>query len=342
MTRPALSVLTLAAAVAVGGAAAPVPKPAGENAPPALEQLRRQDARVGAMAWRLARAGLGLCADTGPVAGWTLHDLAQYGPNRRAEAKAWFGLDAAAPSVLAVAPGGPAERAGLRPDDVLEAVNGRSLAGGAPAPAESRAPGTYAGMERALGALDAALRAGPARLSVRRGDARLALTLTPETACAYEVQLIPSSRLNASADGRRVFVTTALVDYAAADDDLAVVLGHEYAHDVLRHAARGRASLFGARPGAVRAAEREADYVGLYLAARAGYAVDGAAGFWRRFAADYGAGASLSLSHPGARERAAIMEAAVREIAAKRARGEPLEPAAAGLPNLGAKSGGSL
>ncbi|NEX92344.1 M48 family metallopeptidase [Caulobacter sp. 17J65-9] len=334
MKRSVLAVLACAGAACAPvqlALAAPLRDDVAVERRAALEQLRRQDLRVATVAHRIVTASAGLCQDTGPVAGWVLHDLRQYGPNLRDEARAHFGLDEAAPSLLGVVQDGPAARAGLQADDVLLAVNGQTLASPAGKP---KVQGDYAPMEAALARLDAAMRAGPVELTVRRSGVELTVVLAPVTACAYDAQLIPSEQLNASADGRHVFVTTAMADYAKTDDELAIVLGHEFAHDVLRHRtrldqggfARKLLGNLGTNPADLRRAEREADHAGLYLAARAGYDVSGARDFWRRFAADYGSGAYFSLSHPGARERAENIEATWREIEAKRAAGQPLVP----------------
>jgi predicted Zn-dependent protease len=131
-----------------------------------------------------------------------------------------------------------------------------------------------------------------------------------------------------------VFVTTGLIRYAVTDDALAIVLGHEYAHDVLHHRQRldrhGFARAFlgqlGSTPASLMTAEKEADYVGLYLAARAGYDISAAPEFWRRLAADYGDAWYVRWSHPGSLERAAALEAARAEIQQKIKAREPLVP----------------
>ena len=137
--------------------------------------------------------------------------------------------------------------------------------------------------------------------------------------------------MSASADGRHVFISTAMVDYAQSDDMLALALGHEFAHDLLRHhdrldqvgIARKTLGDLGATPGSLWLAEKEADYVGLYLSARAGYDVSEAPEFWRRFPKVAG---ELSWSHPDADERAAALAATRDEIQAKARNGQPLIP----------------
>ena len=84
--------------------------------------------------------------------------------------------------------------------------------------------------------------------------------------------------------------------FVRSDDELAWVLAHEIAHDVLNHSqnARLRAMLsafLGATVGDSRMAaasppqsslEAQADYVGSYIMARAGYDLEGMEQEWRR------------------------------------------------------------
>lgn len=301
--------LALCIALCAGAAAAkPVADAAAE-----FTALQTLEARVAAVAWRLTSANTELCPATGPQTGLTLHDAWQYAPSSRAAAVRFFQLTDA-PAVMAVAPGSPAESAGLKAGDAIAAVNRASLRD--PSPAD--APESYAGVERALTWIDLALKRGPAVLTVPRDGEDQKLTLQPVVGCDYEVQLVPSSRMEANADGRVVTVTTALVRYAASDDDLALVVGHEMAHNVLRHAENRR--------GGQRARERAADRVGLYLTARAGYDISGADAFWRRFGDDNWRARLGVLTHPSptARSKAIAKEAA--EIARRRAAGEPLVP----------------
>ena len=66
--------------------------------------------------------------------------------------------------------------------------------------------------------------------------------------------------------------------------------------------------------------------MGLYLTARAGYDVRGAADFWRAFAADFSAADFVQLTHPGSRSRIAQETAARDEILRKQAAGVALLP----------------
>jgi hypothetical protein len=293
----------------------------------ALEQLRAQDARVAVIAFRLATANVDLCDDRGPQFGLVLHSARQYSPRLRPTVRRVLGaVDGV--SIEAVTPAGPAAAAGLRPGDVIVEVGERRFG---EATRDDDSPASYALVEQVWSALN---RAGGVRVVVRRGEERLAAELTPQPGCAYDVQLTPSSAINASADGRHVFVTTGMAAYAANDDDLALVLGHELGHDVLHHRevldsggfARNLLGNLGASRADLVRAERDADYVGLYLTSRAGYDISGADTFWRRFAADQGDSWLLRWSHPSKASRAQALADTREEIERKRREGAPLIP----------------
>lgn len=295
-----------------------------------LQELRHDDERVATVAFRIAITNGELCTDKAPLTGLVLSSLLQYRPGLRTAAAEALGLSSE-PTIEAIVPGSPASISGLRVGDVILAINGTLLN---PAHGASDAPVTYQGVERALAQLGAALDRGGVTLTVRRSRAEALVELRSVSGCAYDAQVLPSKEMNASADGRHVFIATGLVRYAVTDDDLAVVLAHEYAHNILHHHtqldrhgfARKILGPVGSTPGSLRTAEKEADYVGLYLLARAGYAITAAPRFWRRFAADYGDAWYVRWSHPGSLERAASLEAARREIQEKITAGQPLAP----------------
>lgn len=312
------------------------PPPGPPQAPgrrdPTLAGLRNDDQRVADIAYRIVTANVDLCSDVKPQTGLVLQSALQYSPRARAAAEQAFQLGDGA-SIEAVATGSPASAAGLRDGDMLLAVDGRALAASAPAPQQGadERPATRAPVDDAEAAIDAALAEGPARLGFRRGAAPFEVILARRLGCAYDAQVLPGPVLNASADGRHVFISAALVDYARTDDMLAVFLGHEFAHDVLHHhqredekgLARNVLGELGSSPASHMVAEKEADYVGLYLMARAGYDISQAPEVFRDIPDDM---SEFSLTHPGNQERAAALAATRDEILAKRQRGEPLIP----------------
>ncbi|GAA0611273.1 hypothetical protein GCM10009422_02690 [Brevundimonas kwangchunensis] len=295
-----------------------------------LTNLTALDQRVARVAWRLSTANTDLCPVVRQSAGWALHSAGQYSAEMRSYAESRFSLDGDLPGVLSAPSGSPAALAALETGDVIVSVNGERMTPGA-----SGRAAQFEGLAANIARLDAAFARGPAELSVRRRGQLISTRIQPVSACGYEVQLNPSDELNARADGRRLFISTALASFAQTDDDLALILGHELAHNVLRHRSWSET---GGEGRTVVAAdcdprlcadgnhERQADRVGLYLMARAGYDPAIAAPFWRRFAESNWRVRYPSLAHASAGVRATRLEAVQAEIEAKRASGEPLLP----------------
>jgi hypothetical protein len=325
MIRVFLSgLLAVFVSIAAPSAGAAAPEPADRS----LLAMRGLDQRVAAIGYRLATGGRALCAAHENLPGFAVHDLSQYGASFRPAAIRAFGLDAG-PAVLALVPGGPADRAGLRLDDVLLSLDGRALPHGDPGRDRS-----FDRMAQILDALDAAFADGSAEIVIGRAGARLTLQVGTEPGCASRFQLVPSGRMNAEADGRYVQVTTAIASYVADDAELAAVLAHEFAHNSLGHrvrldaarVSRGFFGNFGRNAARIRETEIEADRFSIYLLDRAGYDPEAAVRFWTRFG-QHGLNFLGSPTHPNWRNRIALFETEIAAIRRARAEGrEPLPP----------------
>jgi Peptidase family M48 len=305
---------------------------AGAAAQPAREAsllaTRALDPCIATISHRLARGSRELCANRQNLPGFAVHDLSQYGADFRPAASRAFGLDAG-PGVLALVNGGPAERAGLRLDDVLLSLDGRPLPHGAPDRQRS-----FDRMTQILDAIEAAFADGTAEAEIRRAGAPLTLRLGSEPGCASRFQLILDRGMNARADGRYVQVTAALAGYAADDAELAAVLAHEFAHNLLGHrvrldqagVARGFFGNFGRNARNIRETEIEADRLSVYLMDRAGYDPDAAVRFWSRFGRR-GLNFLGSPTHPNWRSRVALLDTEIAAIRSARAAGRvPVPP----------------
>lgn len=242
-------------------------------------------------------------------------------------------------SVIAVAPNSPAAKAGMAPGDRLVAVGGTALA-----------PTYRARDEMAKLFADT----GPvATLTLERaissGEwARRDVTVARERICDMQSRVMVTEVINAYATGSELVATTGLLRFLPDDAEFAVIVGHEIAHNIERHAGTGVgnpriASLMdffnsvwsakpkegnGVRTPISQAYEAEADYVGLYLIARAGFPPAAAQNVYRRFAISTPSSinAGLDSSHPASPARVVLLGEAAREIEAKRTAGLPLIP----------------
>ena len=202
--------------------------------------------------------------------------------------------------VLHVVPHGPGDVAGVRSGDVVVSLAGRAVRDG-----------------EHLAVLQGDLLHGTFEIGIDRAGAAQALQVTRVAECWYDVAIIVSAFPNAFANGRIIYATTGLLREVESDGELALVIGHELAHNVLGHSV-----------ASFKRAEQEADYLGCYFAARAGYDVSQAAAYWRRVAREFPVLVSenASYAHSGTATRAAALTRTVAEIQEKLRGGAPLVP----------------
>jgi len=312
---PAAILLLAAGGPVVASAAAE----AAQQAPGATTTtLRQADARIAAIAYRLALAGRPLCPSPYPLTGLVFHHLGEYLPADRPGMIARYGLDRG-PGLLTVLAGTPAAEAGLRAGDVLLAVNGHALPSAAAELAE-RDPGKWRPVaERGERQIEEALRLGPARLTVLREGRETALSLGARPGCFGRVRLARNPTVNAFSNGHDVVVTTGMLDFVRGDDELALIIGHEMSHFILGHPPMHDGdkllASIGIRSDVFWKREEAADRLALRLMAAAGYDLDAVIPFWRRFLGKYDSDPQIFRYHPslGARERIAREEiAAIR------------------------------
>lgn len=284
----------------------------------ALLDLQAADLRLANVAYRLATTGAPICPATSALTGMTLHDLSQYTPGLRDAARSAFGLDQDV-AVLAIAPNSPAAAAGIQAGDAVI-----SVAGVAVPPLGVTSAADFSRIERSYALVEHAAAAGPVPLIVRRAGRELARTVTPIVGCASRVQLVPGGDVSARADGKVLSVTAGLLAFTRNDDELAIVVAHEMAHNALSH--RANRAPGETRSAATRATEREADRFGFYLMAWAGYDFGASPAFWERLYRGPAGGLFGPRTHLGRRERIDGAVRVIQEIEVKRAGGAPLKP----------------
>lgn len=240
--------------------------------------------------------------------------------------------------IMAVLPGGGADKAGVRRGDKLLAVEDSSIP-----------TGLNAERQAASILLPLMKNRSTVKLTVLRKDAEIPMTVPLTYACAFGVELGNADHVNAYNDGRRVLITRGMMSFVQSDAELAYILAKEMAHNSLRHASKQQAvgtvsaiieNLVRIQPDLSSMAgsagvktmpqhlETEADKLALYMLARAGYSIDGVARFWQRLATRYPATVlnSYTAIHPVTAQRLSAIEKAVAEIKNKQASQRPLLP----------------
>jgi len=204
-----------------------------------------------------------------------------------------------------VVPGLPADRGGLRAGDVVTRIGGKKPK-----------------RRTQLDSLRNTGTKGNVRLTAERPDGTVEFELESRLGCAEPSRFWFGTTVNAFATHfgslTGTYVYGGLLDLFESDDELATILGHELAHLILKHT----------QMRTTQRNEADADYLGVYLAARAGFDVSKAIDVEDRLARtnpfstiDWG-----FYSHPMSPARSLELRAAIDEIAGKRERGEPLEP----------------
>jgi len=311
-------------------------------------------ARVERVALAVFRGGRQLCGSrVAPTLGLAYANRDSFNPALQPAADELLGFDEHL-KVTRIVEGSPAAKAGLQAGDVLMTLGGRMVPSGAGAAA------SFTGLVRTLPA-----GGRPVPLAVQRAGVAEQLAVTPELVCDFDITVMESDEVNAFTDGRTIRVMSGLLGMVVDDDELALVLSHELGHNIMNHIAiqkwqamggavagvmmdvlaaavgidsHGKFTRAGVAAGTLRHSvgrERQADYIGLYVMARAGYNVDVAPQLWRRMAALTPRESKAMPTHPAPPERLAAMERAVAEIKAKQAAGLPLVPDPATIARLG-------
>ena len=311
-----------------------------------IEQIRDYFAnrsRLQSIAFRIRAANRDACnnrasAEIGLEAG-TIESLPR---EYRSFAHEALSLSWTQATVLSVAETSPAAIAGIKPGDHVLTFNNEAVP-------RSGTRGWIAQFVRNNGER-------PVRVLVRRDGVDNIRMVSPVLVCATPVQLTADPVPNAFTTGDKIVIHSSLLRMARTDAQLALVVGHELAHVTLGHLDKQRANEFlGQASGIIidrvllaatvwtgglftrelgRAGrlafsvdfEREADYVGAYYAARAGYDLVGAEEFWRTYSLEIPDSIRAGKTHPVTPVRFVQLQKVVAEIADKRRRNVQLIP----------------
>lgn len=244
--------------------------------------------------------------------------------------------------IVGVSPGSPAQKAGIKIGDRLIAINSTKI------------PVSKDAVEVTRKALTSAPNSTATIHFVRDGTTA-EVTIQATTVAKLGHIVTVEGGINAYADGENIIIPWAMMRFAR-DEELQVVIAHEIAHNVMGHIeARKRnaliAGLFGALGDIAMASagyrtggyytqqfaalgaqafsqdfEREADYVGMYILARAGFPLEYAPNLWRYFAQIDPSAIAYASTHPTTAERFVLLEQTAKEIREKESRAAPIFP----------------
>jgi Zn-dependent protease with chaperone function len=245
-------------------------------------------------------------------------------------------------TVIAIVPDGPAAKAGMKDKDELVSFNGWNV----PPTAITRWINAFMEENGEL----------PITVVARRGDEDMTFTVTPVTGCAIPILLETNPEANAYTDFSKIVIQSGFLRLLRSEGDLAVLVGHELGHNTMGHYRKKRMNgLVGAVGGSVIDGgfllggistggafsnylevaganafsvgfELEADYVGAYYAARAGYDLTGAEDMWQRLSLENPSSIRKASTHPTTPVRYLQMRKVIAEIAEKKVNNLPLTP----------------
>lgn len=310
-----------------------------------VEDIMNTNKRLQAVAAKVVVSGTDLCAEkVAPYYGIHVWNEDYFQKEWKVAAQSRYGLTAQV-HVSNVAAGSAGEKAGLKEGDIIQSVNGWLPPYGKEGPQKLSEKLTEFGKTGA-----------PVEFVVLRATEEVKVSVVPSQACDFKVHLSPDDVKNAYADGKNIVINKGMMDFFKSDEEIALVVSHELAHNSMKHIDAKKknatiAGLFGLLLDVAAAAggvntngdftrlasnaggsaysvefEQEADYVGLYFMAKAGYKIDDAPNFWRRMATSNAQSISMKTSHPTHPERFVALETAVKEIKDKIENKEQLKP----------------
>ncbi len=257
----------------------------------ALRELHALDVRIATLTDRLAVSGASLCPRK--VRRWplVLEDAALYPKGERQVATALYSLGNY-PVITS-----PESLAGF----AVTAIDGRPLGAANP-----RAP------HDRIDQIESAVERGADLTMVKAGISRR-VTPPGQMGCPSRSQVLPSTKRIARADGQIVQISTSVIAATANDHELAFILAHEMAHNILGHQAM--LDRTGRKAINVRSTEIDADRLGLRLMKSAGFDPRSAAPFWARYGRGLSEGIFSDGTHMRGKERVAFLTEEAAKLA---------------------------
>jgi len=303
-----------------------------------LENLKSLE-RINNIGYPILKAGLPLCVDRkSQYVGIKYATKDDFDKEYQDVAISILGLDSTL-KIISVVQTSPAETAGLQQGDILLSVNDID------APVGEKASEEFTKFLKKETEDNKNL-----SFRVVRGGIHETINVDTVETCDYPLIISSDGAVNAYADGNSIVITQGMMDFVSTDDELALVLGHELAHNSMRHINAKRINALGGLIFDILAAvlgvntqgaftqmaaqaysqefESEADYVGLYIVELSGHEIKDAAYFWRRMGVKHPGSIAKNhaASHPSSPERFVSIEDTIKEINQKKDAGTELMP----------------
>ena len=270
----------------------------------AYNSLIKQDLRLATVGYRLASANESFCKRKSRNPGWVLHDEQQYPDRQIARSVFQFRQPV---SIAALIAGGPADQAGMDKGVGLMSINDKVWVWDETAQAEAsgqRLESVSELIDKELATIGSV----SVKLETARGIRQF--KLDPPAVCASRFWVDVREKKDAGADGDKVRITSGMMGYVPDDSELAAVVAHELAHNILGHRAQAE-SVKRSKARTTLATEIEADRLSVWLMANAGYDPAAALGFARRYGKDYGLGIFSEGTHLRWKNRVKVMQAEI-------------------------------
>ncbi len=303
-----------------------------------LDALISRQERVYRIAAPLITKNAVLCrTQARPLLGFTAKNVYSYPTELSASARKTLGLGERL-QVMQVLEGSGAQKAGMMRGDLLQSVQDLPIPEGPQA--ENETARLLAPVLKNLTDI---------RVKVLRRGQPVELKVPLTLACAFAIDIGNAPNLNAYSDGRRIMLTHGLLEALPGDDEIAVVLARELAHNVLQHGRQLQqtATLAGvidsllplkpdpasyAGSGGIKPTpdkmDQEADRLALFMLARAGYDPLNLSKVSQKLAEIAPASQinSYSALHPWTDERRSLAQTAIKDLRQKQAAKKPLVP----------------
>tara|TARA_B100001175_G_scaffold303012_1_gene297614 strand:- start:198 stop:1205 length:1008 start_codon:yes stop_codon:yes gene_type:complete len=219
------------------------------------------------------------------------------------------------PMIVSIAKNSPADRANIMEGDLIISINNSIV--------------SYKNY-RSL--LEDAAKKGSLIIKIKRLEEEILYQLVSESICGYPVQAMISPIPNAYADGSKIYITIATLDFVKDDQEIAFLIGHELAHNIYHYKgdslfeSQGNPIAIKEKPSLQKITdllilqteekETEADLYGVEFAIKAGIAQDKVANYFRRLTIYMPVlmKDSFFRMHPGNAKRVADIERKLKEL----------------------------